>query len=73
VKLIISFCKILTFFVVAVSGIQYSLPFIHCTDDMFFHGNKHDRSRQANNQHCSLLGAWHSLALGVLPGAMRPA
>jgi hypothetical protein len=39
---------------------------------MFSLGNEHDRSHQANNQHCLLAGASHSLALGVLPGAMQP-
>jgi hypothetical protein len=67
------FLEDVNFFVAAVFGIPYFLPFIHYTDDMSFHGNKHDRSRQANNQHCSLPGALHSLALGVPRGAMLPA
>jgi hypothetical protein len=66
------FLQDINVFVAAVFRIPYFLPFIHCTDDLFFPGSGRDRSRQANNPHCSFLGASHNLTLGVLSGSMRP-
>jgi hypothetical protein len=43
------FLQDINVFVASVVGIPYLLPLIHCADDMFFPGNEHDRSCQANN------------------------
>jgi hypothetical protein len=56
----------------ALDGVQVEIKCPAKSGSLYY--NYKQWSCQANNQHCSLPGALHSLALGVpMPGTMWPA